>query len=134
MVLTWFNHLMEWHITDYANIPLQYLVTTACIFIISAVSGITSIITSLNDKVKNRIIIGVMNTIGIYETLLVVIKPMMLKSVLPIIITMCAILFGYTMIQRSGKFTYIFMIVSLVITGIMAIYNVMLHFGLNILI
>ena len=47
---------------------------------------------------------------------------------------MCAILFGYTMIQRSGKFTYIFMIVSLVITGIMAIYNVMLHFGLNILI
>ena len=134
MVLTWFNHLMEWHITDYANIPLQYLVTTACIFIISAVSGITSIITSLNDKVKNRIIIGVMNTIGIYETLLVVIKPMMLKSVLPIIITMCAILFGYTMIQRSGKFTYIFMIVSLVITSIMAIYNVMLHFGLNILI
>ena len=134
MVLTWFDHIMEWRITDYTNIPLQDIITTACIFIISVVSGITSIMTSLNDKVKNRIVIGVMNTIGIYETLLVMIKPMMLKSVLPIIITMCAIPFGYTMIQRSGKFTYIFMIVSLVITGIMAIYNVMLHFGLNILI
>ena len=28
MVLTWFDHIMEWRITDYTNIPLQDIITT----------------------------------------------------------------------------------------------------------
>ena len=76
--------------------------------------------------------IGVINTIGIYETIIMVAQPIMLKSILPIIMAMGSILYGYTMIQKTNKFTYIFMIFSLVIIAIVALYNLMIHFSLNI--
>lgn len=58
-------------------------------------------------------------------------QPVMLKSVLPIIITICALLYGYIMIQKGNRFTYIFMIVSFVVTALMAVYNIMSHFAFN---
>ncbi len=131
MISTWFDNILKWNIDEYRNIPLQHLITTGCILLLSAVSGIYSIITSQSDKVKNRIIISAINTIGIYETVLIMAQPVMLKSVLPIIITMCALLHGYIMIQKGNRFTYIFMIVSFVVTALMAVYNIMSHFAFN---
>ena len=131
MIYTWFDNILKWDIDTYRNIPLQHLITTGCVLLLSAVSGIYSITTSQSDKVKNRIIISAINTIGIYETILIIAQPVMLKSVLPIIITMCALLYGYIMIQKSNRFTYIFMIVSFVVTALMAVYNIMSHFAFN---
>lgn len=131
MVYTWFDNILKWNIDTYRNIPLQHLITTGCVLLLSAISGIYSIITSQSDKVKNRIIISVINTIGIYETILIIAQPVMLKSVLPIIITMCALLYGYIMIQKNNRFTYIFMIVSFVVTALMAVYYIMSHFAFN---
>ena len=106
-VLTYFNNIFEWNIEAYRTIPLPQIITTGCILLLSSVSGVSSIMTSQSDKVRNRIIIGVINTIGIYETILMITQPVMLKSILPVIITMCAILYGYIMIQKTNKFTYI---------------------------
>lgn len=131
MIYTWFDNILQWNIDAYRNIPLQHLITTVCILLLSAVSGIYSIITSQSDKVKNRIIINVINTIGIYETVLIIAQPAMLKPVLPVIITMCTLLYGYIMIQKSNRFTYIFMIISLVVTALMAAYNIMSQSALN---
>lgn len=132
MISQWFDNILLWDIDTYRNIPLQNLITTGCIMLLSAVSGIYSMITSQSDKVKNRTIIGVINTIGIYETILVTVQPVMLKSVLPIIITMCALLYGYIMIQKNSRFTYIFMISSFVIIAMMTAYNMMNHFYINL--
>lgn len=132
MISQWFDNILLWDIDTYRNIPLQNLITTGCIMLLSAVSGIYSMITSQSDKVKNRTIIGVINTIGIYETILVTVQPVMLKSVLPIIITMCALLYGYIMIQKNSRFTYIFMISSFVIIAMMTAYNMMNHFSINL--
>lgn len=132
MISQWFDNILLWDIDTYRNIPLQNLITTGCIMLLSAVSGIYSMITSQSDKVKNRTIIGVINTIGIYETILVTVQPVMLKSVLPIIITMCALLYGYIMIQKNSRFTYIFMISSFVIIAMMTVYNMMNHFSINL--
>ena len=131
-VLTYFNNIFEWNIEAYSTIPLSQIITTGGILLLSSVSGVSSIITSQSDKVRNRIIIGTINTIGIYETILMIAQPVMLKSILPVIITMCAILYGYIMIQKTNKFTYIFMIASMVIIAMMAAYNVMIHFSSNI--
>lgn len=131
-VLTYFNNIFEWNIEAYRTIPLPQIITTGCILLLSSVSGVSSIMTSQSDKVRNRIIIGVINTIGIYETILMIAQPVMLKSILPVIITMCAILYGYIMIQKTNKFTYIFMIASMVIIAMMAAYNVMIHLSSNI--
>ena len=131
-VLSHFNNIFEWNIDNYRNIPSQQIITTGCVLFLSSVSGINSIIISQNDKVRNRIIIWVINTIGIYETLLMVVQPTMLKSILPIVMTTLAILYGYNMIQRTNRFTYIYMIISLVIIVILAIYNLMNHLSFNI--
>lgn len=128
MFLTWFDNIFEWDIDLYRSLPINQAITAVCVLLISAVSGINSLVISQNDKVRNRIMIGVINTIGIYETILMIAQPSMLKSLLPIVMTMCSILYGYTMIQKTNKFTYIFMIVSLVIIVLMAIYNLMIHF------
>ena len=127
MFLTWFENIFEWDIDLYRNIPINQIVTAVCVLLLSVVSGINSLIISQSDKVKNRIMIGVINTIGIYETILMTAQPSMLKSLLPIVMTMCSILYGYTMIQKTNKFTYIFMIVSLVIIVFMAMYNLIIH-------
>lgn len=126
-----FSDVMRWDIDIYRNISSQQIVTTACILLLSAISGINSMITSLSDKIKNRTIIGVINTIGIYETVLIIIQPHLLKSTLPIIITMFALLYGYIMIQKTNKFNNIFMIVSLIITACMTAYNLVIHFFSN---
>lgn len=132
MFLTWFDNVSEWNINIYRNLPIYQTVTAGCILLLSVVSGINSLIISQNDKVKNRIMIGVINTIGIYETIIMVAQPVMLKSILPIIMAMGSILYGYTMIHKTNKFTYIFMIFSLVIIAIVALNNLMIHFSLNI--
>lgn len=128
MFLTWFDYIFEWNIDLYRNLSINQAITALCVLLLSAVSGINSLVISQNDKVRNRIMIGVINTIGIYETILMIAQPSMLKSLLPIVMTMCSILYGYTMIQKTNKFTYFFMIVSLVIIVLMAIYNLMIHY------
>ena len=128
-VLSFFNDILKWSVDDYKDIPLEQYITTGCLLFLSSASGISSIIISQNDKVRNRTFIWVMNTIGIYETLLMLIRPVMLKSILPIVMTMLAILYGYDMIQRTNKLTYISMIISLVIIVFLTTYNLMCHFS-----
>ena len=125
---TLFDNVLEWNIDIYRNMPIHHIVTAACVLLLAAISGVNSLITSQSDKVKNRIMIGVINTIGIYETILIILQPHMLKSLLTIVMTMCSILYGYTMVQKTNKFTNIFMIVSLVIVVLMAAYNLMINF------
>ncbi len=132
MFITWFDNIFEWNTNIYSDLPIHHIVTAGGVLLLSTVSGINSLIESQSDKVRNRIMIMVINTIGIYETILMIAQPAMLKTIFPIIITMGSILYGYIMIQKTNRFTYIFMIFSLVITALMALYNLMIHFSTNI--
>lgn len=132
MFLTWFNNVFEWNTDVYRNLPIHQAITVGIVLLLSTVSGVNSLIVSQSDKVRNRIMIRVINTIGIYETILLITQPDMIKTIFPIVMTMGSILYGYIMIQKTNRFTYIFMIFSLVIIAIMALYNLMIHFSLNI--
>ena len=131
-VLTWFNGITQWNLQDYLNIPLPQSVTVIFVLLLSAISGINSMLLSLNDKVRTRIFIRVINITGIYITSLLVIKPMMINSLLPILMTLASILFGYTMILKSNKFTNIFMIITVIFIAALAAFNMIIHFLPNI--
>lgn len=131
-VLTWFNGITQWSLQDYLNIPLPQSVTVIFVLLLSAISGINSMLLSLNDKVRTRIFIRVINITGIYITSLLVIKPMMINSLLPILMALASILFGYTMILKSNKFTNIFMIITVIFIAALAAFNMIIHFLPNI--
>lgn len=124
----WIDSAIYWDTSFYYNIPEIHIISTVIVLLISITSGVTSLTFSLKDKVKTRIIIRTINIMGMGATLLLVAKPAIVNSMLPIIITTGSILYGYILTQIKNKLTYIFMIISFILLAILIISNIIPYY------
>lgn len=111
---------------DYGNIGIKHWIYNGAVFLIFASSGLTSRKISLNDKVKNRSILKCLNITCIYIFIIIALVPSTATLLLPVIMIVTSILFGYVMTQLFNKATLIIMIISLILIFGIAGYNLLM--------
>ena len=111
------------NLLDFNSINLINILFISIILIIFISVSILAGKVSLKDKVKNRSIIKNLNTMGTYLFISVLVVPAFGISLLPMMMLITAILFGYVMTQIYNRFTLILLISTLLTVSAVAVYG-----------
>ena len=113
------------NILSYKNIDTIQWICLSAIFLIFITSVIFAEKILHQDKVKNRSIIKGMNFTGIYLFVIMLMVPSTSIALIPVMILITSILFGYVMTMLYNKATLIMMTATLIITFGIAGYNLL---------
>ena len=118
-----FKEVFNWSVAQYSDVSITQWLSLGCVSFLSLFSGVMAFAHSYKDKVRTRIIIRVVILMGTYITLIILVKPVTINSLLPTQIALGGVLYGYIMALISNRFTFVFMILSFILIASIAILN-----------
>ena len=123
-----FGTSLETIISEYQSIQLDEGITYGITLIMAIVGSVACNFYSHNDKVRTRSFLSALIPIQLGVTILVFLRPSLMEAFLPIQAIFAAITCSYVFALIYNSFTYYFLIVVLVLSGGISLFNLWIHF------
>lgn len=108
---------------DYRALSLQQLLTGGAVALLTVVNGVQVMANRHHDKLQTRILLRITLFTGVLAILAGVLLPSSFNTALVILLTVYAITGGYVFVLTSGRFTNIYLWVTLLVWIAVTLFN-----------
>lgn len=121
------SRLIQFQPIDYMNLQPSQYVSWAVIFILSATFIVLYLQTAYKDKVQTRITLKAIILIGVWIHIFIFLQPQLINILLPVTMIPAAIIGGHVLALTFSRITYILLIVTLSLCGLLCLFNLWMH-------